>query len=81
LASIGEQPAEEAATHVAEALDALSLTSRVEAYDILARTPDGERYREEAKRWLDELVEQLPPERRAACRERIVIHRRLSADG
>jgi len=81
LACIGDTLLDDAAAQIDAAVDSIPLTTRVEAYHTLAQVPGGEKYREQAKRWLDTLVEQLPPERRAASRERITIHRTLSDDG
>jgi len=79
LAVLGLESAEDAAGTIEQGLETISLNIRIEAYDVLSRTPGGEKYREEAKRWLADLLDQIPPERRAGCRERIRIHRELGS--
>ena len=78
---IGDQSVEEAAACVARAQDSIPLSTRVLACETLGRASGEDAYFEQATGWLNQLLAQVPPERRNACRERIAVHRRLLARG
>jgi len=79
LAVLGDGDPDAAARAIEAAGDVLSISSRIEAYALLSRIDGGAPYLAEAKRWLNVLLDQIPPEYRDSSRKNVALHRKLLA--